>query len=152
MARVWVTCGTPTIPAVVNTLTAACDSGYVPDTLHLLSNPGVAAAVDRILPMCETVVAEYGGDLDVQRTGLDSERFSYITGEVIVSTAGWTSRDGNAIFGECGRPAESVDLVTVGRSEVFGTGQVPARLRRRFGPLAYNSITGGIAPAACVCG
>lgn len=73
MARVWVTCGTPTIPAVVNTLTAACDRGYVPDTLHLLSNPGVAGAVDRILPMCESVIGEYGGELDVRRTSLDSE-------------------------------------------------------------------------------
>lgn len=73
MSRIWVTCGTPTVPAVVNTLTAACDQGYVPDRLHILSNEGVAEAVDQITLICEGVVKHYGGELDIVREELDYE-------------------------------------------------------------------------------
>lgn len=73
MGKQWVTCGTPTVPAVVNTLTAACDRGYVPDQFSILSNPGIEAAVDRTLPICREVVDAYDGALDITREHIDDE-------------------------------------------------------------------------------
>jgi hypothetical protein len=58
---------------VVNTLTAACDRGYIPDRFYILSNAGVADAVDQIITICEQVVEQYNGELTVVRTDLESE-------------------------------------------------------------------------------
>ena len=59
MTRYWVTCGTPTIPGILNSLIAACDRGYIPSDVHVLSDPPVAEDVDtatNLMGACQTIV------------------------------------------------------------------------------------------------
>lgn len=74
MALVWVTNSTTRPGPVVNSLNAACEAGYLPDSLHLLSNPKVAAQVDPIQSRANTIVEAYGDDeLDLHVTNLQDE-------------------------------------------------------------------------------
>ena len=73
MARIWVTNGTPTIPGILNPLTAACDQGFVPDQAHILSNPGVADSVAAACDMFDTVIDTYDGDAEISQYSLASE-------------------------------------------------------------------------------
>ncbi|GGN24919.1 hypothetical protein [Halarchaeum nitratireducens] len=74
MVRAWVTTMSTDLEAVVNPLAAACESGYVPDELRVLRNPGVGDRFDTITSMMERVVVEYGGDdPTLEVTDLDSE-------------------------------------------------------------------------------
>lgn len=73
MAQIWVTIGTPTMPGILNPVTAACDKGYVPDEVHILSNPGVAEHVAEATDRLEVVVDAYGGDGTVSTHDLDTE-------------------------------------------------------------------------------
>lgn len=73
MARRWLTNGTPTMPGIVNPLAAACDSGYVPDEVTILSNPGVAESVAAASDNFEAIIEAYGGDPNVSRHGLEHE-------------------------------------------------------------------------------
>lgn len=73
MARIWITNGTPTLPGILNPLTAACDRGYVPDEARILSNPGVADSVAVASDMFDVIIDAYGGDADVHKHSLDRE-------------------------------------------------------------------------------
>ena len=73
MTRHWVTCGTPTTPGILNPLIAACDGGYVPDEVHVLSNPPVADDVKEAVVLMEETVAAYGGDTETNVHELVSE-------------------------------------------------------------------------------
>lgn len=66
MTRHWVTCGTPTIPGILNPMTAACDRGFVPDTIHILSNPPVVEYVETARELMTDTVAAYGGDAETE--------------------------------------------------------------------------------------
>lgn len=66
MTRLWLTNGTPTLPGILNPLTAACDEGYVPERVRLLTNPGVEEPVARACDRAEAVLEAYGvADPDV---------------------------------------------------------------------------------------
>lgn len=73
MAQIWITNGTPTMPGILNPLTAACDRGFVPDQAQILSNPGVADSVSTASEMFNTIVDAYGGDADISQHSLESE-------------------------------------------------------------------------------
>ncbi|WP_206425088.1 CRISPR-associated ring nuclease [Halosimplex salinum] len=73
MARIWVTNGTPTMPGILNPLMAACDRGFVPEELWVLSNPGVANPVSDATDRFEVIIEAYGGDADVSVHNLDHE-------------------------------------------------------------------------------
>lgn len=73
MADIWVTNGTPTMPGILNPLTAACHQGYVPDEVRVLSNPGVAEHVAQATDRFEVIIDAYGGDADVLIHELDHE-------------------------------------------------------------------------------
>jgi len=73
MARIWVTNGTPTMPGILNPVTAACDGGYVPDEVWVLSNPGVADYVAEATERFEVIIDAYGGEADVSTHNLDDE-------------------------------------------------------------------------------
>jgi hypothetical protein len=73
MAQIWVTNGTPTMPGILNPVTAACDQGYVPDEVRILSNPGVAEYVTEATNRFEVIIDAYGGDADVYTRDLDDE-------------------------------------------------------------------------------
>ena len=73
MANIWVTNGTPTMPGILNPLTAACDHGYVPDEVWILSNPGVAAYVTEVTDRFEVIIDAYGGDANISVRDLEYE-------------------------------------------------------------------------------
>jgi hypothetical protein len=73
MANIWVTNGTPTMPGILNPLTAACDQGYIPDNAQVLSNPGVADSVNDAADNFESIVEAYGGDVTVSQHELEAE-------------------------------------------------------------------------------
>lgn len=61
MSRVWVTTSSTTLEAMINPLSAACEQGYVPTSLHYLTNPGVDEAVTTAIELGEVIISEYGG-------------------------------------------------------------------------------------------
>jgi hypothetical protein len=61
------------MPGILNPVTAACDRGYVPDDVRVLSNPGVAEYVAEATDRFEVIVDAYGGDADVSVHDLDDE-------------------------------------------------------------------------------
>jgi len=73
MERVWLTNGTPTMPGILNPLTAACDSGYVPDEARILSNPGVAESVAAATERFDVIIDAYGGDATISTHELEHE-------------------------------------------------------------------------------
>ncbi|WP_436347105.1 hemerythrin domain-containing protein [Natronorubrum sp. FCH18a] len=56
MARHWLTIASPTTEAITNPLLAACEDGYVPDSIRILSNPTVQDNVSPIVPFLEDLV------------------------------------------------------------------------------------------------
>jgi hypothetical protein len=48
MSRSWVTTASTNVQAMTNSLTAACDDGYVPDANHVLEMPNVAQHYRRV--------------------------------------------------------------------------------------------------------
>jgi len=74
MGAAWVTTGSPRPGPVINSLTAACEEGYVPDTIHVVSNPSVASETDDIVGIAEGILQVYDvDDPTVDRTELKSE-------------------------------------------------------------------------------
>lgn len=64
----------PNVEAVANPLATACESGYVPDQIYILGNPGLSGYLDRVTSMLERIVVEYGGSTpDITVTNLDGE-------------------------------------------------------------------------------
>ncbi|MDG5777852.1 hypothetical protein VB773_19970 [Haloarculaceae archaeon H-GB2-1] len=74
MNRAWVTSMSPNVEAVANPLAAACETGYIPDEIYILENPGLSDYLDRVISMLECLVIEYGGERPKTAvTSLDSE-------------------------------------------------------------------------------
>lgn len=84
MGKTWVTTASPNVEAVVNSLTAACDRGFVPDDLYVLAAPDIEEPVDEAMTYARRTIDAYGGeDVAVHRTELDSEtKFSVIRSHV----------------------------------------------------------------------
>jgi hypothetical protein len=61
MERVWITNGSTSVPPVVNPLTAACDDGFVPTDVYVLSNPVIEDVTDAATSLMKTIVTAYGG-------------------------------------------------------------------------------------------
>jgi hypothetical protein len=62
MERVWITNGSTSVPPVVNPLTAACDDGFAPTDVYVLSNPVIEDVTDAATSLMKTIVTAYGGD------------------------------------------------------------------------------------------
>lgn len=65
MARHWLTIASPTTEAMTNPLLAACEDGYIPDSIRILSNPTVEENVAPVVPFLETIVETYDADATV---------------------------------------------------------------------------------------
>lgn len=61
------------MPGILNPLMAACDGGYVPDEVSILTNPDVADTVEAACEHLEVIVDGYGGDAEIRREELDDE-------------------------------------------------------------------------------
>ncbi|QLD91212.1 hypothetical protein HWV07_08455 [Natronomonas salina] len=61
------------MPGILNPLMAACDSGYVPDEVSILTNPDVADTVDEACEHLEVIVDRYGGDAVIEQEELLEE-------------------------------------------------------------------------------
>jgi len=74
MDRAWVTSMSPNVEAVANPLAAACESGYVPDEIYILGNPGLSSYLDSVTSVLERIVVEYGSKTpEITVTNLDNE-------------------------------------------------------------------------------
>ncbi|MFW6153513.1 MAG: hypothetical protein ACOC42_04055 [Halobacteriota archaeon] len=74
MERMWITNGSTSLPPVINPLAAACHDGYIPTSIHVLSNPTIEAVTESVTTMAKTVVTASGGDEpDVEVTTIDEE-------------------------------------------------------------------------------
>jgi len=73
MAQIWLTNGTPTMPGILNPLTAACDTGYIPDKAMILSNPGVAEPVAAARTKFDVIIEAYGGEAEISQYSLEHE-------------------------------------------------------------------------------
>ncbi len=60
MTRYWVTSMSTHPESVVNSLIAACEDGYIPSTVRLLSNPTVDSQLDTITELLSMVLTAYG--------------------------------------------------------------------------------------------
>ena len=61
------------MPGILNPLTAACDHGYVPDEVWILSNPGVATYVTEATDRFEVITDAYDGDANISVHELEHE-------------------------------------------------------------------------------
>lgn len=74
MSKAWVTTASSNVQAMTNSLTAACDEGFVPNEIHILEMPAVAQQVDTALDDAARTVEAYGGDEpDINITPIDEE-------------------------------------------------------------------------------
>ncbi len=74
MTRAWITTASTHVEAVVNSINAACDRGFVPGELYVIENPGVTEEVTQALELATAIIEAYDGDEpDVHLTSLDSE-------------------------------------------------------------------------------
>ena len=74
MGRIWATTMSTHPESVVNPLIAACEAGYVPTEIRLLSNPNVAEYIETVTRLFESVTTAYGHpNTDVTMTDLDSD-------------------------------------------------------------------------------
>lgn len=62
MEHYWITNGSNRIEPIINPLAAACDSGYIPTNVKILSNTPIEEVTDKAVPMIKTVVTASGGD------------------------------------------------------------------------------------------
>lgn len=60
MGRIWITNGSTRVAPVVNPLTAACETGYVPTKIYVLDNPQVADITADAMSLMKTIVTAYG--------------------------------------------------------------------------------------------
>lgn len=74
MSRTWITTSSTRVGAMVNSINAACEEGFVPDHCYFLDNPEVEEAVQRAIEYTNAVVEAYGGDPPtVHLTSLEDE-------------------------------------------------------------------------------
>ncbi|MFC7216038.1 hypothetical protein ACFQO4_18370 [Saliphagus sp. GCM10025334] len=73
MDRQWLTIASPTTEAMVNPLLAACEGGYVPDSIQIVSNPTVEDAIEPVVPFLKTAVTEYDGNATIDVHTLTDE-------------------------------------------------------------------------------
>lgn len=74
MTRSWITNSSTTIEAMVNSINAACDQGFIPSDIYMLENPAVSEEVSEALAHAELVIGAYGGEPpDIHLTTLEDE-------------------------------------------------------------------------------
>lgn len=74
MTDAWITTGSTNLEAVVNPINAACESGFVPDRLYIVENPGTTDVVDDALEVATATITAYGGDEpEIEFTRIDDE-------------------------------------------------------------------------------
>jgi hypothetical protein len=61
------------MPGILNPLMAACDEGYVPDEVQVLTNPDVADTVSVACEHIEVVIDAYGGEAEIEQVELLEE-------------------------------------------------------------------------------
>jgi hypothetical protein len=93
MDRVWVTNGSTSTAPVVNPLIAACDDGFEPTDIYVLSNPVIEDVTDRATSLMKTAVTAHGGDEpEITVETIDEETdfdaiFAYLQSAIQAGTA-----------------------------------------------------------------
>lgn len=74
MSQSWVTTSSTHVEAMVNSLMAACDRGFVPTQYYFLENPDVEASVQRAIEVTTAVVEAFDGPTpEITVTKIDEE-------------------------------------------------------------------------------
>lgn len=74
MSKVWTTNSSTNVESMVNSVNAACDSGFLPNTVHILENPGVEPQVSQAVELITTIVEAYGDEEpEIQVNSIDEE-------------------------------------------------------------------------------
>jgi len=74
MPRAWITNSSTNIEAMVNSINAACDEGFIPNHIYILQNPDVEEQVSEAIAHAETIIEAYGEETpEVHLTSLDDE-------------------------------------------------------------------------------
>ena len=74
MTVAWITTSSIHVEAMLNSIIAACDRGFVPTDLYLIETPGATEYVDQALDIAASAIAAYGGDEpEIHLTTLDHE-------------------------------------------------------------------------------
>ena len=73
MDRHWLTIASPTTEAMTNPLFAACEDGYVPDSIRILSNPTVQDDISPVVPFLEDIIDEYDVEATVDVHSISEE-------------------------------------------------------------------------------
>lgn len=74
MGNSWITTSSTHVEAMVNSLNAACDRGFVPNHLYVIENPTVTEQVDSAIDHAATIIRAYdGGDPEFHLTTIDAE-------------------------------------------------------------------------------
>lgn len=74
MAKTWVTTASSNVQSMTNSLTAACDHGFIPDDIHILEMADVAQQVDQALKDASRTISAYkGANPEVHFTSIDEE-------------------------------------------------------------------------------
>ena len=110
MTRLWISPGSTTTGSVVDPLCAACEDGFVPDTLVFVQNPKVAAKMEDIAEVAEKAVGVYGEVPEVRFENTEEETDFAGYYEVIRDTIEEAKKDG----------AEVAINITPGRKYMSG--------------------------------
>ena len=74
MERVWITNGSTSIAPIVNSLTAACEDGFLPTDIYMLSNPQIDEVTEQATTLMKTIVtAKDGVEPSVTVTEIEDE-------------------------------------------------------------------------------
>jgi hypothetical protein len=73
VTTIWLSTGSPTTPAMVNPLAAACQAGFVPTEARFLADTAIREDVETGADHCRSVLEAYGADASVDLVDLATE-------------------------------------------------------------------------------
>ena len=65
--------GSTTTGSVIDPLNAACEEGFVPDTVYLIGNPAIEHKMESLVEMASGVVGAYGEEPEVETRWTEKE-------------------------------------------------------------------------------
>ena len=74
MSAAWVSTSSTNVEAMVNSIAAACDQGFIPEHCYFLENPGVTESVQQAMDLATIIVEAYGeAEPTYHLTAIDDE-------------------------------------------------------------------------------
>jgi hypothetical protein len=73
MEKAWISVGSTTTGSVIDPLTAACEDGFVPDTVYLLGNPSIDHKMGELADMTSEVIEVYDEEPEIKLRETETE-------------------------------------------------------------------------------